>query len=603
LLFWRAWEAWMWSVLMLAACSDYELNPNVEPGEEPGCELPMPAPYAPELLETCAAEPEVGTFTPVVEWTWTDNAEHAGFQQIMAAPAVAMLDGDDVPDIVFTAFSGSAYGSAGALVAISGKDGKQLWSRTELGGVQPYGASGVAIADLYGSGERVVLVSTTGGLAAVDAAGNTVWIAPTTVSAYGHPAVGDLDADGVAEIVYGAQVVNADGTVRWQGSLGVGGWAWIAFPADIDDDGVQEVVAGRTVYRADGSVLWDDGGFEGYPAVADLDLDGDPEVIRVGGGVVRASDGLTGVTLWDFTLGDGNGGPPTVADFDGDGAPEIGVASASYYRVIEADGTERWRHEVSDYSSNVTGSSVFDFEGDGAAEVVYADEHTLWVYDGATGAAEMAWDSHSSGTLWEYPLVVDVDNDGASEIVVASNDYAYAGSRGITVIGDADDSWAPARPVWNQHAYSISNVEDDASIPVKPEANWSRWNSFRAGNSHTAVGLGLPDLRLGAPEVCTLECGDAVVEAWIPVENVGEADAGAITVSLWSRRGAEERVVDIQHAEAVPAGEVAWVGPWRIRRDDIGQGLTFSVNDSRVGDVVKECDATNNTQAWEFACN
>src|SRR5205085_11574491 len=105
---------------------------------------------------------------------------------------------------------------------------------------------------------------------------------------------------------------------------------------------------------------------------------------------------------------------------------------------------------VQDYSSAVTGSSVFDFEGDGAAEVVYADEQTLWVYDGGSGAVELALDSHSSGTLMEYPLIVDVDHDGAAEIVVASNDYAFAGSHGITAIGDARGTWAPGRPIWNQ---------------------------------------------------------------------------------------------------------------------------------------------------------
>ncbi len=602
----------MWSTLLLAACSDYELKPTVEV-ENPICETSAPAPYAPELAQSCEGEPKIGSFTPVVEWTWTDNATHPGYQQIMAAPAVANLtddDGDgviddnDIPDVVFTAFTGGAYSSPGALVALSGATGALLWSRTDLGGgVLPYGASGIAIADLYGSGNPVVLVSTTAGLAAVDGAGALVWVAPVSANAYGHPAVGDIDADGSSEIVYGPHVVNADGTLRWTGAGGTGGWSWLSFPVDLDGDGLQEVVAGNTVYNPDGSILWNDGGADGYPAVADLDLDGDPEVIRVMSGVLRASDGLTGVLLWDFAIDDHGGGPPTVADFDGDGAPEIGFPSASYYRVVEAEGTERWRHEVSDYSSSITGSSVFDFEGDGAAEVVYADEHTLWVYDGATGAAELAWDSHSSGTLWEYPLIVDVDNDGATEIVVASNDYTIAGSRGITVIGDADDSWAPARPVWNQHAYSISNVEDDGSIPVQPEANWERWNSFRAGNSQTAVGLGLPDLRVGAPEVCKDECLGAVVEVWVPVENAGEAGSDEVTVGLWSARGAEQRLVELRSAGPVPAGGVSWVGPWRVHAEDFGNGLTFAVNDPRSGDTVTECDPTNNTVAWDaFPC-
>ena len=119
-----------------------------------------------------------------------------------------------------------------------------------------------------------------------------------------------------------------------------------------------------------------------------------------------------------------------------------------------------------DGSSQRTGSSVFDFEGDGKSEVVYADELTLWVFDGATGEVRMAWEEHASWTLFEYPVIVDVDADGASEIVLMSNDGQTAGWQGITVIGDLTGSWAPTTPTWNQHGYHITNVEDDLSILV-----------------------------------------------------------------------------------------------------------------------------------------
>ena len=120
----------------------------------------------------------------------------------------------------------------------------------------------------------------------------------------------------------------------------------------------------------------------------------------------------------------------------------MGFAAEKYYRVLNGeDGALLWENPTKDASSKATGSSVFDFEGDGAAEVVYADEDNLWVYDGATGTVEMKWESHASGTLSEYPIIVDVDGDGSTEIVVASNNYAFAGSTGITVIGDATESW------------------------------------------------------------------------------------------------------------------------------------------------------------------
>lgn len=90
--------------------------------------------------------------------------------------------------------------------------------------------------------------------------------------------------------------------------------------------------------------------------------------------------------------------------------------------------------------------------------MVYNDEVRLRVYAGSDGTEKLNILGHGSGTLFEYPLVVDVDNDGQSEIVVINNNYAYGTKTGVTVYGDKDKSWRPARKIWNQHAYYITNV-------------------------------------------------------------------------------------------------------------------------------------------------
>lgn len=581
-------------LLLALGCSDYQLSPEMNV-TEPTCPLEPPAPYAVDAVE-CPGEAIVGSFEPIVEWTWTSNPWDSGYEQIMAAPAVGNLTDDngdgqidhhDVPDVVFTTFAGSSYGSAGALVAISGDDGHQLWSGVDFGGWSPYASSGVAIADL-GDGEPTILVSATAGLLAVDADGVYKWAASVPPSYMGCPSVADVDGDGAAEVVYGPSLVSSDGTVRWVGSGGAGGY--MSFAADLDQDGLAEIVAGNTVYGGDGSVRWTDGGPDGFSAIGDLDLDGSPEVVRVGGSVVRASR-ADGSVLWDFALDDGGGGPPTIADFDGDGYAEVGVASRSVYRVIESDGTERWRQTVQDYSSAVTGSSVFDFEGDGAAEVVYADEQTLWVYDGGSGTIELALDAHSSGTLMEYPLIVDVDRDGAAEIVVASNDYAFAGSHGITVIGDANGSWAPGRAVWNQHAYNIANVDEDGRIPRRAEAAWEHWNSFRAGNSETKLGLMRSNLAIGGVSVCEDECGTRGGLLFVAVENHGSNEALGVDLALVTRRG--EKLLDLVRTtiDRVPPGETVWSDGIWVDPDDIGAELTAVLDRD---DTIDECSEDDN---------
>ena len=610
------------AVLLVAACSEYAFNqpqdipiatePSDSTSEGLLCGTEGPDDYLTPVDVDCAQEPEIGTFDPITEWTWTDNPVNAGYQQIMAAPVVAnltddngdgLIDDEDQPDIIFTAFAGGAYTSPGALVAISGADGSTLWSLTSAGGYQPMSTGGVAVGDLDGDGRPSVVVSASGGLLAVDPSGAFEWFASVETSSYGCPAIGDMEGDGVAEVVFGRTVLEADGAVRWVGTGGTGGSVFSSFPLDLNGDGLMEVVAGNTVYDYDGSIRWQDGGGDGWSAVADMDGDGAPEVVKVVSSIVWLTD-TDGTPIWDFSLADGGGGPPTIADFDGDGLPEVGVASRSVYRVVDTDGTELWSNPVEDFSSSVTGSSVFDFEGDGAAEVVYADEETLWVYDGLTGTVEMAWSSHSSGTLYEYPLVVDVDKDGAAEIVVASNDYsAHNETRGITVVGDAAGSWSPARPVWNQHAYNISNVDDDGTIPVAPVPNWTQWNSFRAGNSETAVGFDLPDLRPGEPVVCTDECWADRVLVWIAVENGGILDVANVAVGLYALDDTAT-LIDLQGVTAVNSGEATWLGPLSLNRDDLGpSGLMVRVNDGSAATPFAECDATNNVWTWaQFPC-
>ena len=37
---------------------------------------------------------------------------------------------------------------------------------------------------------------------------------------------------------------------------------------------------------------------------------------------------------------------------------------------------------------------------------------------------------------------------------------------GVRVIEDAANSWMGTRVVWNQHAYSITNINDDLTVPA-----------------------------------------------------------------------------------------------------------------------------------------
>jgi len=412
---------------------------------------------------TCEIEPQVGLFNPQAEWSKSTWSMGPTYVQVMATPIVVSItddngdgkfDDDDVPDILFSTFAGGGYNAAGWLRAVSGDDGKEILN---IGDQAIGGASGLAAGDIDNDGIVEIAAVTTGGAIKVfEHDGKLKWTsAAFGVASYSYPAIADMDADGKPEVILGKTILNNDGTVRSTVKYGTG--SLIAVVMDMDGDGAQELVGGNAIYGVDGKEKWYNGKADGWVGVADIDEDASLDIVVVGGSKVRLQDNK-GVVKWDVAFPGGGGGPPTIADYDGDGHPEIGVAGKTGYVVFEANGAVLWQKPTQDASSQQTGSSVYDFEGDGAADVVYNDEVRLRVYAGVDGTEKLNILGHGSGTIYEYPLVVDVDNDGQSEIVVVNNNYAYGTKAGVTVYGDKDKSWRPARKIWNQHAYYITNT-------------------------------------------------------------------------------------------------------------------------------------------------
>lgn len=485
------------------------LEPSVECTFDGECGLEE---YCDEIIEACLPIPEsdceyfppVGEFSPVVEWHWEPSGS---YRQIMMTPAVAnltddngdgVIDPDDVPDIVVITFAGSNYHTDGQLFVLSGDDGRIHYT-LDTPRFRPGGS--IAIGDVDDDEvPDIVACGSSGGIVVLNNDGSVKWTIPSGCAhTYTHPSIADLDGDGTVEIITEYRVFSDGAEV----CRGFDDLAMITTAADLDGDGMLEVVGGNRAFSFDASSdtpclpLWTNTDvYDGYPAVADMDLDGDPDIV-----VVRSNiwilEGATGAVNWGpYPIpGGGAGGAPTVADFDGDGRPETSTAGLDYYAVYDLDCVAGgdpvfcssgrvdgmlWTQLTHDHSSSQTGSSVFDFEGDGAAEVVYADEFYLRIYRGVDGHILYSL-PNSSGTLFEYPLVVDVDNDAQAEIVVISNDYAFHTVRGVRVIGDSLENWVRTRRIWNQHTYHVTNINEDATAPAPELPNWldEGLNNFR----------------------------------------------------------------------------------------------------------------------------
>lgn len=452
----------------------------------------------------CRREPEpLSPSPPKVKWHWSGSTVAPSYNQVMSTPIVAQLNDDnddnvidarDIPDVIFATFTGKAYNDLGVIRAVSGADGSEVWDPSIP---VPRGSAsyGPAAGDIDNDG-RVEIV--TGSAQFIDRFlsvygndGLLKWRVPTTRLA--QPVLADLDGDGQVEILFGGAVFSASGQLLWEGRGDT-----MPIAVDLDLDGQLEVLASGNAYESDGTEKWSSGlgpgSFGGGYAIGNFDGDDYPEIVTKSNDSSIVLLEHTGEIKWGpVSIPGEGGGPPTIADMDGDGKPEIGVAGARFYTVFETDGSIKWSSPTQDLSSARTGSSVFDFEGDGKAEILYNDELFFRIYDGSTGDVLFEI-PNPSGTLFENPIVVDVDNDNHAEIVLAANNYRFKGVTGIRVFESSRDDWVATRNIWNQHAYHIDNINDDGTIPQFEAPSWLTHNTYRLNTFADRNALDEPDL-------------------------------------------------------------------------------------------------------------
>jgi hypothetical protein len=366
---------------------------------------------------TCALPPApMGNVLPADEITWggtVQNPKATGSPledstQVVLTPLVANLDDDngdgliderDFPEIIFVTFCDDPgdekqYEKNGILRAIHGggpnKGGDffasckndEVWHEGEplssisctCDDAELNSTAAIAVGDLDGDGvPEIVGMTESDQLRIFDNTGEVLTTATTTdINGNAGPSLANLDNAGLAEINVGRNVFtlgkNASNDLvvlgQWKGDAATGingGQGPLSCIADILDDARPEIIAGATAYR-----------FPRGPSGADTPADcsgsetGDEETAWCRGELITLwSTGRDGFCAIADVLGPGasNPGPSNPLD----GVPEVVLISQGQAFVYAANGTERGNVNLQLGTGGPP--NIDDFDGDGFPEI------------------------------------------------------------------------------------------------------------------------------------------------------------------------------------------------------------------------------------------
>jgi len=391
-------------------------------------------------------------------------------------PAIADVNGDGLGEIYCDAYFDSPGGMG--VLCIDAVSGTNIWS-TDIGGTYTSNKGHeLLLADYDGDGEIEVISQQNRSSSAYD----IVILDALTGAEEDRISTGSAYA-------YGSMICE-----------------------DINDDGRNELIAclanctsgdciDIVVWDNSGTELWRDDG--GPPALADVDLDGEPEIVV---GWVDSSNRYhlyvyshDGVLEHELMVINSSSTyfchyeSPVIADFDlMTPEPEIAFAvnhtpSGTYciITVIHIDGTIFWQTPAFDHGEIISMSGA-DLSCDGIWDLCsYNMAGEFIVFDGASGVqwATFDYDGDYLPDPNRFVAIADVDYDCHAEFLVSTYRGGSSSSvdRGIYIYGD-DDEWNPVRRLWNTGSYYYTNVDDRLRMNTAEvsEQHWEVDNIWRA---------------------------------------------------------------------------------------------------------------------------
>jgi subtilisin family serine protease len=314
--------------------------------------------------------------------------------QILSSPALGDVDGNNDQEIVVTGRDKHLYIINHDGTVLTNLDvGEELWGTP-------------SIYDLDSDGDLEIIFGTVDGKLFIVNWDGTNWgnfplDFGITHRILGGIAVGDMNSDQISDFFFGTfngdvYAINSnDGNIHNNFPINVGGRvSGTPIIADLDGSGpmsqqllITSIAENLVIINSDGSIAGNfifEGAIKGSPAVADLDVDGDYEII-VGTSLNRIyalhHDGSL-LSGFPFLTSNDIESSPVVSDINNSSIPEI-IATSLDGKLFAIDNTG---NIVSNFPIEIGGQlkstpTVFDLDGDGDLEIILGSNGAMNIYD------------------------------------------------------------------------------------------------------------------------------------------------------------------------------------------------------------------------------
>ena len=456
--------------------------------------------YLPDNMDSvgCVITPEPQPWA-IVQGRASEYRSH-----MYAQPLVGDIDHDGRSEVITAGYQAVPQRSSSIVIY---DDQMQYVATISTPQMFVYGGYPIAIADVDRDGFGEIFVHADNGFVYCYRYNGTtstnVWTSNNATAAVQRSAIliiADINGDGHSVICALNKIFNAETGVELlalpeiigQSDFANVGYTAMPVFADYDNDGILELAGGNKVYKlqisnysgttGNTAELWKtisgNGTGDGVTSTADIDMDGFLDVVVVRNNYMYAWKPYTGInsnpTLISACTYPSSypGSRALLADVNNDGYPEIlfnyAVGMTAYRYDPNSQSLQlMWQQQTSDLGG-ATVMTAFDFNQDGSVEVVYRDESHMRIIDGVTGLNQAQFECLAP-TDAESSIIVDLDRDGQAEIITSHSTYDVDHDFHANLIvfhAPANTTWAPARYVWNQHAYNTVNINNDLTIPT-----------------------------------------------------------------------------------------------------------------------------------------